>query len=166
MAGFTDRSHGNQWRLRQWWRGFRQTVSLPFAKRQWDASFGTLIARDALAGWPWYLLSFAALGMLCAFLGPFGTFSDLAPLPRLAYWVSIFVVNCLQVLAALVLLARFTKGRWPLPALAAGASLLASVPATAEVALLEYLLRSNDHTGSTGSLVDIFTKVLVLTLAC
>ncbi len=163
MAGFTDRSHGDQWRLRQWWRGFRQTVSIPFAKRQWDASFGTLSARDALTGWPWYVLSFAGLGVLCAFLGPFGTFSDMAPLPRLAYWVSIFVVNCLQVLGALALLARLTQDRWSLAALAAGASLLASVPATAEVALLEYLLRSNDH--AAGSLVDIFTKVLVLTLA-
>ncbi|HKU96626.1 MAG TPA: LytTR family DNA-binding domain-containing protein, partial [Vineibacter sp.] len=121
-----------------------------------------MTAGDALAGWPWYVLVFAGLGVLCAFLGPFGTFSDMTPLARLAYWLSIFVVNCLQVLAALALLARLTKGRWSLPALAAGASLLASVPATAEVAVLESLLRSNDHAGN---LADIFTKVLVLTLA-
>lgn len=162
MAGFTDRSDDGQWRLREWLRGLRQTVSDPFAKRERDATERVLTARAALTGWPWYVLVFAGLGLLCAFLGPFGTFSDMAPMARLAYWLSIFVVNCLQVLAALALLARLTKGRWSLLALSAGASLLASVPATAEVALLEYLLR---HSNPLGSLVDIFTKVLVLTLA-
>jgi hypothetical protein len=86
----------------------------------------------------------------------------MSPWARMAYWVTIFVVECLQVLAALVLLAWLGDGRWPMVVLGFGASLLTSVPATAEVALLEYLLRNATPLDNIGS---IFTKVLLLTLA-
>ena len=162
MAGFTQRSDGGQWWLRGWLRGLRETVSGPFAKRERNGRSGAEAVRDTLSGWYWYVVVSAALGVLCAFLGPFGTFADMSSWARMAYWVPIFVVECLQVLGALVLLAWLSDGRWPMTVLGAGASVLTSLPATAEVALLEYLLRNGIPFDSIGS---IFTKVLLLTLA-
>ncbi len=162
MTGFTERSDEGQWRLRGWLRGLRETASGPFAKRQRDGWSGADAVRETLKGWYWYIVVSAALGVLCAFLGPFGTFADMSPAARVAYWVTIFVVECMQVLAALVLLAWLGDGRWPMVVLGVGASVLTSVPATAEVALLEYLLRNANPFDSIGS---IFTKVLLLTLA-
>jgi hypothetical protein len=160
MHDVTSQPDRGQGQLREWHQALREAVTRPFAKREWDAGAAPLTPRAVLAGFRWYVLISLALGILCAFLGPFGTYSD-APLARLVYWVSIFIVNGAQVLGALALVVWLTGGRRPIAILSAAAAVLASLPATAEVFALEYLLRGHVP----DNLLDVFVKVLLLTLA-
>lgn len=97
--------------------------------------------RDIWGGWPWYGAVTLALGLLLALIGPFGTFADLNLAQRLAYWVGIFIANGLQVLGALLLVLWRFCDRWPPVAIGAAAGLLASIPTTGKVMLLDQWLR-------------------------
>ncbi len=90
----------------------------------------------------WQAAIVLALGVFLAMTGPFGTYGDLAPVPRYAYWVGLCffgfggIVMAAQAMRAL----RRTAG-----ALAIGAVALASsLPTTFAVAWAEQLLRL-DH---------------------
>ena len=83
-----------------------------------------------------------ALGVFLAMAGPFGTYGDLAPLPRYGYWVGLclFGYGSVVVAAHAMRALRRTSG-----ALALGAVALASaLPTTFAVAWAEQLLRL-DH---------------------
>lgn len=83
-----------------------------------------------------------AVGAALAFLGPFGTFTDLAPAERWAYWLVLTVLMWAQTATAFQAL-RLSPAvrRWPLLLQAATASALGAVPTTFEVAYVEGLLR-------------------------
>jgi len=97
--------------------------------------------RDIVQGWTRFGISSAGLGVVCAFIGPFGTFADLSLDLRLVYWLTITAVNGAQVVGALALAAWLLGERWPPWAIGLAASALASIPATAEVLALEHWLR-------------------------
>lgn len=117
--------------------------------------------RDIWGGWPWYGGVTIALGLLLALIGPFGTFADLNLAQRLVYWVGIFIANGLQVLGALLLVLWRFGNRWPPAAIGAAAGLLASIPATGEVHLLELWMRPWQGR----DLLTTFGNVLLLTEA-
>lgn len=80
-----------------------------------------------------------ALGVFLAMAGPFGTYGDLAPLPRYAYWVGLcfFGYGSLVVAALAMRALRRTTGA----AAIAAAALASALPTTFAVAWAEQLLR-------------------------
>jgi DNA-binding LytR/AlgR family response regulator len=121
-----------------------------------------MTSADVLDDWRRYIPVTLALGLLAALIGPFGTYADMGWAARLVYWLGIFLVNGVQVVAALALVAAVSRGRLPSWAVGVVAALLASVPATLEVAALEYWLRDHDMTPY---LHALFAEVLLLTVA-
>jgi DNA-binding LytR/AlgR family response regulator len=117
--------------------------------------------RDVVTGWPWYVLITLGLAALLALIGPFGTFADLRLPQRLAYWLSIFALNGLQVVGALMLVAWWRGMHWPPLAIGLLAGFLASIPASAEVVALELIFRPWQPVHWPGT----FANVLVLTEA-
>ncbi len=94
-----------------------------------------------------HLLIPLGVAALLAIIGPFGTFADMSFGARLVYWGVIVPLNWLQVeLIARALVPRL-PARLPAGAGIVASALLASVPATAEVAVLERMLRPGalDH---------------------
>lgn len=87
----------------------------------------------------------AAIGAVLATIGPFGTFDDLPTADRFAYWLSIIIVNWLQISLLAHALARplFAAGA-PKIAIAALACIGAALPATFEVIWLERIFRPPD----------------------
>jgi hypothetical protein len=117
--------------------------------------------RDVVTGWQWYVLITLALALLLALIGPFGTFAELDLPQRLAYWLSIFAANGLQVFGALILMAWWRGAHWPPLAIGVAAGFLASIPATVEVVGLELIFRPRLPV----NWPDTFGNVLVLTEA-
>jgi len=103
------------------------------------------------------------IAVVVALIGPFGTFTELQPVQRFAYWLIIIPLNWLQIMAAAALLAMAPMSRrWPVFAIAAAAAAIASVPAAFEVHWLELYFRPEIDKGSIGLL---YLYVLVLSLA-
>lgn len=121
-------------------------------------------AASGLAGLPGYGLLSLVLGLVIGLIGPFGTFNDLTLGQRLAYWLIIALVNGAQIQVAmlLLLLLRGRGGRWPAWAIGAAAAAGASLPATAEVLVLELAFR---RPVPAESWPMIWLYVLVLTTA-
>lgn len=142
-------------------KGFANGHRCRFAKRQRCAINWAMKPRDIWGGWPWYGAVTLALGLLLALIGPFGTFADLNLVQRLVYWVGIFIANGLQVLGALLLVLWRFGQRWPPVAIGATAGLLASIPATGQVHLLELWMRPWQGR----DLLTTFGNVLLLTEA-
>jgi hypothetical protein len=109
----------------------------------------------------WSLLMAVLLGLILALVGPFGTYADLRLDARLFYWLSISILNGIQVLLALAFVRWLARGRWPIAAMAAACAVLASIPATLEVAALEYILRQPVPRNP----LFYFPEVLLLTAA-
>ena len=83
-----------------------------------------------------------ALAAVLGTIGPFGTFADLGAGDRYLYWLAIVAVNWLQIAVPIGLGERFSHGRpWLLSLIVIGTALVASVPATFEVAWLESVFR-------------------------
>jgi hypothetical protein len=84
-----------------------------------------------------------AVGLIMAKIGPYDTFGDLDFARRATYWVTIFVLNWLQVdLIAGFLARRMPPPNWPFLSPWVAGALLAAIPATLEVYVLEACLRS------------------------
>jgi len=82
------------------------------------------------------------VGAGLAFLGPFGTYADLTPFERTAYWIGLTVLMWLQTAAAFDILRRLSAvARLPVWAQAGLAALAGAVPTTFEVAWVEGVLR-------------------------
>ena len=119
-------------------------------------------AGNVLSGWRWYVLISVLLGLVCALIGPFGTFNDMSLPARLVYWLAITEVNGGQVLLALAALAWWRGTAWPAWALGLAAAALGSVPAAGEMMLLEAVFRRPVPVWALGQL---YLYVLVLTVA-
>ncbi len=140
-----------------------------FAKPRKDSSrsaTGTLSntpmdAMGILRGWRWSMPMTVLLGLILALVGPFGTYSDLRLDARLFYWLSISMLNGVQILFALAFVRWLARGRWPITAIAAASAVLASIPATIEVTVLEYALRQPALLNP----LFFFPEVLLLTTA-
>lgn len=140
-----------------------------FAKLRKDSSrsaAGTLSntpmdAMGILRGWRWSMPMTVLLGLILALVGPFGTYADLRLGARLFYWLSISILNGIQILFALALVRWLARGRWPIAAVATAAAVLASIPATIEVAALEYAFRQPMPRNP----LVFFPEVLLLTAA-
>jgi hypothetical protein len=90
------------------------------------------------------------LGLLLGRLGPFGTFAEVEPAPRYAYWIGLTLLMWLQCLAALVVLDTIGRpaNRF---AQAGAAGLIGAVPTAFEVAWAEMLIRVERDLG----LIDV-----------
>jgi len=103
------------------------------------------------------------IAVVVALIGPFGTFTELAPVQRFAYWLIIIPLNWLQIMAAAAALATAPVSRgWSVFAIAAAAAAIASVPAAFEVHWLEQAFRPEVDKGPIGLL---YLYVLILSLA-
>lgn len=101
-----------------------------------------------------------AAGLLLSRLGPFDTFSDLRPLPRLAYWIGLTLLLALQSLAAFHLVRAWLGRRhWTLAAALAG--LIGAIPSAFEVAWAEDLLRVQRDLGLV-DLIAIYGDVVLI----
>jgi hypothetical protein len=145
--------------------GFANGSQHPFAKRGRCAITAAMPPpmqpRDVVTGWQWYVLITLSLALLLALIGPFGTFAELDLPQRLAYWLSIFAANGLQVFGALILMAWWRGAHWRPLAIGVAAGFLASIPATVEVVGLELIFRPRLPV----NWPDTFGNVLVLTEA-
>lgn len=102
----------------------------------------------------------AALGLL----GPFGTYGDLTPLERYAYWIGLTVLMWLQAAAVFAALRRSPAFlRIPLWLQSSLAALAAAVPTTFEVAYVEGLLRVGGVL-TPRSLMETYGSVAVIAL--
>ena len=111
----------------------------------------------------YYLVIPAAIGLVMAKIGPFGTYIDLSFNERAAYWVSIFMLNWLQVDLLVRLMVRLMpEPGWPFLAPWIAGALVAALPATLEVFLLEAYLRFDSHQPD---IVGLYLSVAVLTVA-
>lgn len=108
----------------------------------------------------------AAAGLLLWRLGPFGTFADLAPGERLAYWLGLTALQWLLSVAALQLLRPFAA---PRVAAIVAAAVLAAIPVSFAVAWAEMLLRVErdlgpaDLLGIAGDVALIGVPLLLIT---
>jgi hypothetical protein len=98
-------------------------------------------ASGILRSWRWSATVATGLGLLLALVGPYGTYADLRLPARLGYWLSICLLNGLQIIVFLMLVNRMAAGRWPIAVVAAVTAAIASVPATLEVWALESIFR-------------------------
>lgn len=106
-----------------------------------------------------------AAALLLARLGPFGTFSELPPGQRVAYWVGLTLLLWLQIEAAGFLLRHWPPaGRIGWAGRAAAAAALGSVPGAFEVAWAESLLRVERDLGSV-DILRIYGDVVPIALA-
>jgi hypothetical protein len=97
--------------------------------------------RGIYRSWRWSATLATGLGVLLALVGPFGTYAELSLPARLAYWLSICLLNGLQIIVVLMLINHVAAGRWPVVGVAALSALVASLPATLEVWALESIFR-------------------------
>lgn len=115
--------------------------------------------------WQWLagmVLGPVAVGVVMAGIGPFGTFSDLDLPHRLIYWVVIVWLNWLQVTLCAYAAERWLPAEWPRAAPLLVAAAAASVPATAEVFVLETLMRPQLRIES---ILGLYFWVLVVSVA-
>lgn len=111
----------------------------------------------------YYLVIPVTVGLVMATIGPFGTYDDLSFNERAIYWVSIFVLNWFQVDLLVRLMVRFMpEPTWPFPAPWIAGAIVAALPATLEVYLLETYLRSHSHPPD---VVGLYFSVALLTIA-
>lgn len=106
-----------------------------------------------------------ALGFGLAVIGPYGTYDQLGFPLRLVYWCSIVAANWLQI----VLFGRLARRllpppRWAPPVPVVLAACAASLPAGAEVMLLERWLRPGAMTAAGIGFAELYFLVLVITL--
>ena len=110
-----------------------------------------------------YLLLPPVIGGGLAVVGPYGTFADLALAQRLAYWIGIVWLNTFQVAGFSYLFGHMAP-TWPRWLVLAGAGLAASIPATAEVFILESYFRPELHKPETTGFLLIYLMVAVITV--
>lgn len=102
-----------------------------------------------------------AISALLARLGPFGTFAELAPVERAAYWVGLTLLLWLQIEVARHVL-RGWKAHWAVRGAAAAA--IGAIPSAFEVAWAESLLRVERDLGLV-DLVKIYGDALLIALS-
>jgi hypothetical protein len=106
-------------------------------------------------------------GAVLALLGPFGTYPDLTPAARWAYWMILTPLLWLQVVAALAALRRWERfAALPVWSQAVAASLLGAIPATFEVAWAESLLRVGRPLSPASMLETWWGVALVALVVC
>lgn len=113
----------------------------------------------ALRPWLPHVAAPLAVALAVALVGPFGTFAEMGLGARLLYWGAIIPLNWVQMELLAGAARRRVANRWAAMAVAV---VLASVPATAEVAVLESLLRPG---GRQFALWQLYGWVAVLTAA-
>lgn len=102
------------------------------------------------------------LGAVLGRLGPYATFTELAPLERYAYWIGLTLLMGLQVAVALDLFrAKVRHWMWEPRAIIAG--LIAAVPTAFAVAWAESLLRVERDLGPY-DVFQIYSDVTILAL--
>ncbi len=103
------------------------------------------------------------VGLVLGLLGPFGTYDQLPPGPRLGYWMAVVSLNWALADAGIRRLEALAGDRLPMPRLSVPllGALAVSVPATGVVALAGGL----SGIGWPGSVADLYWKVLVLLAA-
>jgi hypothetical protein len=119
--------------------------------------------RERVVRWAGSFLIVLGVALLLGRLGPFDTFSELAPAARYAYWLGLTLLLWLQIEVCLRLLASHGGDRQPWWATAAAAALLASVPSAFEVAWAESFLRVERDLGPV-DLLAIFGDVALIAL--
>lgn len=109
----------------------------------------------------WQAAIVLALGVFLAMAGPFGTYGDLAPWPRYAYWVGL----CLFGYGSIVIAAQALRAlRRTAGAVAIGTVALASaLPTTFAVAWAEQLLRL-DHAVPLHAMPRVYGSVAAIQL--
>lgn len=109
-----------------------------------------------------FLAALIAVGLVLAMLGPFGTYADLEAGTRIAYWVSLVVVNGMQTQALYLATGRvLPRRRWPEPVVVTVSSAIASGFGTVEVLWLESLVRPS--TLKHASTAEIYLSVFLVT---
>lgn len=91
------------------------------------------------------LLVSLAIGLVVAFIGPFGTYTDMPAIDRYLYWAIIVPLNWAQIAVLTTVFDTVPRLKpWPRPALLAAVCVVASVPASFEVMALEQWLRPKE----------------------
>lgn len=117
-------------------------------------------ARSWLTGGAAALAAGVALGLL----GPFGTYGDLSPIERYAYWIGLTLLMWVQTAAVFAVLRRAPALlHLPLWLQAGLAALAGAVPTTFEVAYVEGLLRVGGVL-TPRSLAETYGSVAVIAL--
>ena len=87
---------------------------------------------------PWHLPPVLLLSVVMGVTGPFGTYSTMGLGARLLYFTTIGVLSWAQVILLAAWFGRIEPiDRWPVPARMALVGLLAAIPSTAEVIIVQ-----------------------------
>lgn len=112
---------------------------------------------------PGYILVTAVIIFVLFWLGPFSTKNDLIPVHRALYW-SIAVLGNLLVAVSLIpacIILAVKRGYYPVAGISIG-SIVAAIPGTANIFLLEYIFRD---LLLTGNLINLYFDVVIVTFA-
>lgn len=133
-----------------------------------DSDFFHLLHRTTMIR---ILIMATCMGMMLALIGPFGTYGDLGISERLIYWISIAVINTVQVILILIAVQQWavhTRLRaWPPIRLAVLCTTIAccisAVPSTAEVHILEAIFRTTPPLKLVFH-IEIYLRILLISI--